>query len=471
MQMNNNGSNPTDNNPLETGSHEDTDSELKSKSESIDSEVTSRAENELKERRKLKLLNVVEDERLVVERTGFRDDDEDLLFSNSNSQFPVRLFVETEAVEQILEFVHWDDTTPENTVEQAALMYGRLCEYGNRRWGEVCGIVPANTPNASSVSVEISADEWNRLYASLDEINKNRNQEGKQHPLVVLGWMHTHPNTLDVFFSSFDNTLQQAIMNNDNLFGLVINPHRRIFACFADADSSECLAAFVVNNSIRAKWNFDPRKRGRISHEDKKEENGSVLKLKAMPRDTIKGQSFNCTFDNFLEPMTEIYDIDINSKMFSQTFSIVDIFTRNHLLSQRFHLTSQKSLLFALKNCNDIANIIRRTSVSLTTIAFVELLKEEREETIYIPKLVTLMPIDNIWSVPRKWLKEYYIFLTHDRLPNAAKQFLTINDIHGFADSLYRFGNDPYRFNIIYYNNSAKRPGIILIWVNRRIKQ
>jgi len=218
--------------------------------------------------KKLQVLDIDEDIRTVTHRDSRRRADTDVCSSLTGKHMPAgdpQLFVEPEAVEAILTFTGWGGVTNENRVEQAALMYGRLCECpasagSITRWGEVCGIIPAMVENATPVSIEIPAAEWNRMESELDRLNVEAEAAGRE-TFVKLGWLHTHPFQLDPYFSMVDVELQRRLMNNPELFGLVVNPHRQIFACYNSTDPRPCHGVFMLNDELTRRWDFRTKSR------------------------------------------------------------------------------------------------------------------------------------------------------------------------------------------------------------------
>lgn len=73
----------------------------------------------------------------------------------------------------------------------------------------------------------------NELPRYMDEQYRNQGQ-------YVIGWFHTHPNSLDVFMSRTDMDTQRNFFNQDWHFSVVLNPHRRLIACFNSMDANIC---------------------------------------------------------------------------------------------------------------------------------------------------------------------------------------------------------------------------------------
>jgi len=59
----------------------------------------------------------------------------------------------------------------------------------------------------------------------------------------VVGWFHTHPNSLPAFMSGTDRATQRSFFSAGWHFALGLNPHRRLAACFHAADADPCALA------------------------------------------------------------------------------------------------------------------------------------------------------------------------------------------------------------------------------------
>ena len=79
----------------------------------------------------------------------------------------------------------------------------------------------------------MGTETWAKMLKVYDERYKN---DG----LYVIGWFHTHPNDLPVFMSPTDMRTQKHFFNEQWHFSLVLNPHRRLAACFHSAAAMKC---------------------------------------------------------------------------------------------------------------------------------------------------------------------------------------------------------------------------------------
>ncbi len=217
-----------------------------------------------------------------------------------------RIFFTPEAVEQLFEFIHWDEKTAQNRVEQAGIMYGITYKLpgsaasdttetsgirGEQRsatrptflcatpkpqqgetmpletavqqqqpsfpftWSVVHGIIPSQTMDCSPVHINISADEWQRMATELDRLNAEQVRRGEME-MQQVGWFHTHPNQLEPFYSDLDVMLQRIQASNMDRYGAVFNPHRRIFAVYAGPNSQPDQGVLLLDQEQVQRFNM-----------------------------------------------------------------------------------------------------------------------------------------------------------------------------------------------------------------------
>jgi proteasome lid subunit RPN8/RPN11 len=100
-------------------------------------------------------------------------------------------------------------------------------------WIEIVEMLPAEQVDASSVQVEISVTEIQKLDVRVDQM-----QTQTQGMLRKIGWYHTHPRH-GIFMSSTDRDNQYLAYNADWQVALVIDPIQKLYGAFL---GSECNA-------------------------------------------------------------------------------------------------------------------------------------------------------------------------------------------------------------------------------------
>lgn len=163
--------------------------------------------------------------------------------SHSKSHY---LFLTNQVRDQIFTHIGWKETTAENIVEQGGILLGST--YYDEQKGITFGIVEKAIAGKSAVGspgyLEMNHQAWKEMIDKVDEI-LNDNPELK---LQIIGWYHTHPNSLGVFMSGTDRNTQKKMFGNSWQFAVVINPHTQIWRVFYGSNSDECKGAFFFNN-------------------------------------------------------------------------------------------------------------------------------------------------------------------------------------------------------------------------------
>ena len=134
----------------------------------------------------------------------------------------------------IAEHISWGKNTGDNKFEQCGIIIGRAYRIGKE---VVVGVaeaaLPADTSSANPAYLKMDTGAWAKMLDIYDE-------KYKDDGALVLGWYHTHPNSLSVFMSSTDQATQRAFFNQDWHFAAVLNPQKRKIGCFISADSTPC---------------------------------------------------------------------------------------------------------------------------------------------------------------------------------------------------------------------------------------
>lgn len=154
------------------------------------------------------------------------------------------VYVRRAALGEIFDHIEWGHRTPRNIHEQGGVLVGlRNHEPGSpEEFVTVTSALPAQSDERSSVYVKFDHAAWSALLHELD-VRKEKGLIDEQ--AVIVGWYHTHPNELDCFMSGTDRVTQQSIFHRPWNYALVINPHRRILACFVGAESEPCGAGIL----------------------------------------------------------------------------------------------------------------------------------------------------------------------------------------------------------------------------------
>jgi hypothetical protein len=130
----------------------------------------------------------------------------------------------------IQDHIGWGKKTRDNVVEQGGIYVGSPCILPNgERVGYVRSAIAAPGTVGTSVYVEFNHDVWAYF---LRVIQSKKDSGEYESDDVILGWYHTHPNSLNVFMSGTDMGTQRSQFYRDWNSAVVINPHRQLIAGF-----------------------------------------------------------------------------------------------------------------------------------------------------------------------------------------------------------------------------------------------
>lgn len=147
-------------------------------------------------------------------------------------KFPF-LYISEQAEREIKEHISWNEKTQVNVCEQGGILIGQPFRIGKSILGIVEHAIPAEVSCSNSVYLEMGTKTWIKMLNIYDE-------KYKEKGLFVIGWFHTHPNSLPVFMSGTDMGTQRRFFNQNWHFSVVLNPHKCLIACFNSANADKC---------------------------------------------------------------------------------------------------------------------------------------------------------------------------------------------------------------------------------------
>ncbi len=145
---------------------------------------------------------------------------------------PLLVFTEN-AERTIKEHIFWGEKRLENLHEQGGILIGRPFSTGNSILGLAEYAIPAILSQASFAYLRMGTESWARMLGLYDVQYKDKG-------LYVIGWFHTHPNSLPTFMSSTDMGTQRTFFYQDWHFSAVMNPQRHLLSCFHSAEAAVC---------------------------------------------------------------------------------------------------------------------------------------------------------------------------------------------------------------------------------------
>jgi len=173
-----------------------------------------------------------------------------------------KLIIKQDAVREMFNFIEWRiGVRSDLRVEQGGIMLGkRYCDTDNGiHFAVVSKVITADSAIGSLGHIDFTQECWREMHSKKDDYNRQTGENAK-----IVGWFHTHPNTLSCFMSSTDQHTQDLYFDGDNTYSVVINPQRHLLKVFR---SKACYPAqaFLVweqqqkkkieQMSIQAKYN------------------------------------------------------------------------------------------------------------------------------------------------------------------------------------------------------------------------
>jgi len=158
-------------------------------------------------------------------------------------------YVMPETVKTIFDHTGWGRRTRENRVEQGGYLLGRFFE--DPRKGKkivlVEAAVPALDAKGSCGFLDMPKSDMLRMHQERYRMNAER---GADEQLLVVGWFHTHPNSLDVFMSGTDRNTQQKEYAGPYDLAFVLNPHRKLWKCYRSAACLDVKARMLLDAAV-----------------------------------------------------------------------------------------------------------------------------------------------------------------------------------------------------------------------------
>ena len=145
-----------------------------------------------------------------------------------------KFYISALAWSQITQHIAWGQTTSFNTVEQGGLLLGQVYRDEDKRilYGLAEEAVVGDLAKGTPAYLRMDFETWKKMIDEIDE---------KDQSTQVIGWYHTHPNSLDVFMSGTDMRTQRRMFSLEWQFAIVINPHRQIWRAFRGANAEKCI--------------------------------------------------------------------------------------------------------------------------------------------------------------------------------------------------------------------------------------
>ena len=175
-------------------------------------------------------------------------DRENISFANANQREEnvSQIIFKPHAVEMLLRFINWGESTKNNEIEQQGILLGSVYKTPSGYSGVVEAVLLSEAIG-NRVYVETQHSDWSKMDRQMDELNRTRKRK-----LVKLGWWHTHPN-MPIFMSNTDRETQINYFYKDWQFAVVLNPQERKWGAFIGGEATPCVGCFINNNLFKLK--------------------------------------------------------------------------------------------------------------------------------------------------------------------------------------------------------------------------
>lgn len=159
--------------------------------------------------------------------------------------------IEPSARRVIFEHIHWGIGMRERQCEKAGLLLGEIVFdpdsdphnlYLNKLNIIVKHALPGDSSRSSEVSVAMDFEAWSGLLKEAEQLTQSLGDPG----LCTVGWYHTHPNELKIFFSNDDRNVQQQLFYHAWQVGVVLNPNQSIWGAFRGKECEPC-SGFLID--------------------------------------------------------------------------------------------------------------------------------------------------------------------------------------------------------------------------------
>ena len=164
---------------------------------------------------------------------------------SGNENIRHTLYIGKQSREQIFSHIGWGENFPKNQVEQGGIMLGHsfIDKKKNLIYGVVKHAITGESARGSAAYLALNHQTWKEIIDQVDELLDTNPEENYQ----VIGWYHTHPNSLSVFMSGTDKATQSHIFNKIWQFAIVLNPQKKIWRAFFGENSIECQGFMMLH--------------------------------------------------------------------------------------------------------------------------------------------------------------------------------------------------------------------------------
>jgi len=157
-----------------------------------------------------------------------------------------RLVLNKNAVQEMFDFIQWEiGERPDIRVEQGGILLGKRFYDSEKKihFVVVSKAITADNAVGSAGYLDISHECWGQMCDKQTLYNEQHGDDA-----LIIGWFHTHPNSLSCFMSGTDRNTQSLFFDGDNTYAIVINPQRHLMKAFRSKSCIPTQAVFVIDS-------------------------------------------------------------------------------------------------------------------------------------------------------------------------------------------------------------------------------
>ncbi len=168
-----------------------------------------------------------------------------------------RVLFEISAVRILFKHISWGRKYHRGDVEQAGILLGKYYRdtstHDDVIWGDVIAVIPADSSlvYATFDNIDITTQAWKKMYEDAEDY--------VTQGLQILGWYHTHLDSINTRFSALDRKTQKKSFTFKYSFGVVFNPNQKKWSVFYGPESTECKGVLLLDNETQEGHESNPQ--------------------------------------------------------------------------------------------------------------------------------------------------------------------------------------------------------------------
>lgn len=168
----------------------------------------------------------------------------------------MQVFFTPNAARELFHYFHWGQRHPQNLSELLAALIGRrlsdcvLVEFVSPAYLEMRNTKQAQFTETSLHSGITEAAAINETYLQCPSLCLT------DEPCALLGFVHSHPDELELFLSEADVELHQLLVKKGQMLSMILNPQKRQIAAYWGQDMSLAEIQLLMDTSELPLWDM-----------------------------------------------------------------------------------------------------------------------------------------------------------------------------------------------------------------------